>query len=530
MTEIYQLFLPESIRNMTRTGYLIQGEVSADTLPETCRELRENHSVTLKLLTASDERDSQEGFCLWYLFAHTEAKVFLLLRMPLNGKESFPSLTPLFHTAWRFERKVATLFGLSAEGHSDKRSLILHENFPEDFFPLRKDVPWNAHPDVIRENPPSYPFEKVEGEGIYEIPVGPVHAGIIEPGHFRFSVAGEEIILLEDRLGYTHKGSEKLFEKHSLPDCLRLSGKISGDSSFSHSLAFCLAVEKLADITVPKRASFLRVLFAELERLANHFGDIGAIMQDTGYAFGAGQGSSFREQVMQICKSITGNRFLRGVNQYGGVACDITKEERINLNKELQRINNDFNNVMTIAEGSDTLYNRLQGTGRLSLQTAEKHGITGFAARAAGINCDTRHDYPYAAYADIPLLPEKVVRSEGDVYDRFEVRVQEVRGSLRIIRSVLENLPEGAVQHELTEKAPPRLKEKSVALSAVEGWRGEIIYLLLTNEKGALSRVVPCDPSFLNWSVLGQAGAGNVVPDFPLINKSFNLSYSGNDL
>ncbi len=256
------------------------------------------------------------------------------------------------------------------------------------------------------------------------------------------------------------------------------------------------------------------------------------MMLDSGFNFGASRGGGLREKVMQLCETLSGSRFLRGVNRFGGVSVDMTEEDATLLDGELHRTSEEFNDMISLAEGSDTLYNRLQGTGKLSHELAESHDIVGVAARAVGMPVDTRHDYPYAAYAHKSLhLPDKVVRVDGDVYDRFEVRVQEVRGSLRIIQNTLEEIGDtGKTEDALSRDIALNLKPNSVAVSAVEGWRGEIIYLVLTDEKGQLSRVAPRDPSFMNWSVLGHAGAGNVVPDFPLINKSFNLSYTGNDL
>lgn len=360
---------------------------------------------------------------------------------------------------------------------------------------------------------------------MYEIPVGPIHAGIIEPGHFRFSVAGEEIILLEPRLGFTHKGSEKLFETLPPNDMARLSEKISGDSSFSHSLAFCQALEQLSDVIAPKRARYLRVIYAELERLANHCGDIGAIMIDTGFNFGGANGARLREMVMRLNERLTGSRFLRGVNVRGGVTKDIGIEEKQMLSSDLAHLLKDFSEVMKIAENSASLLNRLKGTGVLSYKIAVDHGATGIAAKAVGLKNDARIDFPYAAYDEIHLNTVETEES-GDVYARFQVRIKEVRASIKLIEQALKTLPDGPIETKTTGI----FKKNAVDISVVEGWRGEILYFLKTDSLGNIERVAPRDPSFVNWSLLGYAGAHNVVPDFPLINKSFNLSYTGNDL
>jgi Ni,Fe-hydrogenase III large subunit len=359
---------------------------------------------------------------------------------------------------------------------------------------------------------------------MYEIPVGPVHAGIIEPGHFRFSVAGEEIILLESKLGYKHKGIEKLFEILPLAEKLKLSERISGDMSFTHSLAFCQTVEKLADISVSERAQYLRVIYSELERLANHFNDFGFIMSDTGYSFGGSHGCRLREMIMQWNERLTGSRFLRGVNALGGVTQDISPEIKVKLISDLKKIKDDFAEVVAIAQNSSSVYNRLKGTGKLDRQIAEDHGAIGVAGRAVGIAADARIDFPYAAYAKLNF--EMALETEGDVKARLDVRIKEIYSSIAIILEALERIPDGNIFLEKVIE----LKKNSYAVSLAEGWRGEIVYFMATDTEGKINRVEVRDPSIPNWKVLGHAGKGNVVPDFPLINKSFNLSYSGNDL
>jgi len=497
-------------------------EVPASEICKVACDLHHDKHLPLKLITATDERLEQGCFKVWYIFGLPEENLFIIPCIRLNNSLEFPSLASAIHEALNYEKKIKTFFGLIPLGHPDERPVILHENWPGDVFPLRKDFACRTRPELTQGE---YPFKKVKGEGIYEIPVGPIHAGIIEPGHFRFSVAGEEIMFLEPRLGFTHKGSEKLFERLSLTEKVRLSEKISGDSSFAHSLAFCQAVEQLGGIDVPKRARYLRVIYAELERLANHFGDIGAIMLDAGFNFGGSHGARLREMIMQINEWLTGSRFLRGVNAVGGVTKDIGTGEKPRLAAGLADIAKDFLEIIEVAENSFSLLNRLKGTGVLSHEIAEDRGVVGIAAKAAGISNDARVDYPYAAYNE--LSPVNIATAEdGDVYSRFHVRVKEATASAKIIHAALDKMPE----EPITLPAAVNLKKSSLAVSCVEGWRGEILYFAATDSSGNLSRVAPRDPSFINWSVLGIAGSGNVVPDFPLINKSFNLSYSGNDL
>lgn len=498
-----------------------QFEVPVSQIIAIALDLRNNKNLQLKLITATDEREAGGGFKIWYIFGAPQEQTFVIPFIQLKNTEEFPSLSPTIHEAWNYERKIRTFFGLTPAGHPDSRMIILHENWPIAAYPLRKDFSWDTRP---KEANGTYQFQEVGGEGIYEIPVGPIHAGIIEPGHFRFSVAGEEILLLEPRLGYTHKGSEKLFEILPPSEMVHLSEKISGDSSFSHSLALCQALEQLSDTTPSKRTQYLRVIYAELERLANHLGDLGAIMLDAGFNFGGSHGARLREIVMQINERLTGSRFLRKVNVCGGVTKDIGAEEKTILLQNLARLQEDFSEIVATAEDSTSLLNRLKGTGGLSAEIAFNHGATGVAAKALGIKNDARVDYPYAAYDELNFGTVETEES-GDVYARFRVRVKESYASIKLIERALQTLPDGPIGGK-----PNPFKKNAVAVSAVEGWRGEIIYFLKTDEHGKITRVTPRDPSFVNWSLLGHAGVHNVVPDFPLINKSFNLSYTGNDL
>jgi Ni,Fe-hydrogenase III large subunit/Ni,Fe-hydrogenase III component G len=515
-------YIPENTKTEI-FGNAIAFEIVPSEIIKVIRKIYKDASVDLKLITATDERKEHGCFKIWYIFGNPDENVFIIPYIRLPNTNEFPSLTPIIHQAWNHERKIRSFFGLIPVGHPDTRPIILHENWPIDEFPLRKDFDWNTRPPKAQG---TYHFQKITGDSIYEIPVGPVHAGIIEPGHFRFSVAGEEIMLLEPRLGFTHKGCEKLFEQLSLKDKIRLSEKLSGDSSFSHSLAFCQALEQLATISVPKRASYLRLIYAELERLANHFGDIGALMLDTGFNFGGSHGARLREMIMRINDRLTGSRFLRGVNVFGGVARDIDSGEAELIIKELENIAADFSEIIETAEGSASLFNRMKSTGELPLDVAKDHGVVGVTARAVGIARDTRIDFPYAAYSELGFNNVDTEQG-GDVYARFSVRVKEVHSSILIIKQALRTLPEGPI---CTSCNDVQFTKNIFTVGIVEGWRGDIVYFITTDEMGNISRVAPRDPSFVNWSILEYAGRGNIIPDFPLINKSFNLSYSGNDL
>jgi len=504
-------------------GNLATFEVPRKDLLCVCESLYHCHQLPLKTICAFDERVETGRYRIMYVFSVPKENIFLAPYIFVNGE--FPSLTPVIHEASIYERKIMSFFGLDPKGHPDARPLILHENWPPDVFPLRKDFHWQTRPEEAES---VFPFRRLEGEGIYEIPVGPVHAGIIEPGHFRFSVAGEEILLLEPRLGYSHKGSEKLFEVLPLHDKVKLAERISGDSSFSYAMAFCLALESLGDLAVPRRAPVLRVIFAELERLANHLGDIGAIMTDTGFNFGGSQCSRLRESVMQINERLTGSRFLRNVVRIGGVSRDLDLKAAQELDAFADLLKKDFEEVTAIAENSSSLINRLKNTGVLPFDVAEDHGVLGVVGKAVGFDNDARVDYPYAAYKEIGL--KIAIEETSDVYARFRVRIKEVLVAVGVIKNALQILPELTDLGENHGQSEPQFRKNSFAVGIVEGWRGDVVFLVATDAKGGISRVDVRDPSLLNWTALGYAGQANMVPDFPLINKSFNLSYSGNDV
>ncbi len=503
-------------------GNAVCYKVNASDIAQVCHSLYVTHKLQLKTITAADDRNDGGNYRILYIFGIPKINVFLIPFLDLNGKEEFPSITKDIHEASGYERKIYSLFGLVPIGHPVLKKILLHENWPDKVFPLRKDFDYQTRPEIVQGN---YKFEEVEGEGIYEIPVGPVHAGIIEPGHFRFSVAGEKIILLKPKLGYKHKGIEKLFEVLPMHDKVRLSERVSGDTSFTHSLAFCQAIESLSGIEVPERSKYLRVIFSELERLANHLNDIGFIMLDTGYSFGGSNCARLREVVIQWNDRLTGSRFLRGVNVIGGVTKDISFEICRELLKALKKIVSDFNEVIKVSQSSSSLLNRLSGTGKLDKQIAIDHGVVGVPARAVGIEHDARHDYPYAAYDNIEF--GIALEKNGDVQSRWTVRIKEVHTSMFILEQALTGIP---ADNDLLNKKKATLKKNSCAIGIAEGWRGDIVYFVATDSNGQVTRVDVRDPSFINWTVMEHSVKEDIIPDFPLINKSFNLSYSGNDL
>lgn len=508
-----------------------EGNVYLFSVPEADLEhviktLKHDHALPLKTVAATDERKDRQTFRIHYVFGVPKENIFLVPYLSVyDGAQTFPSLTFLDQEFSLYEQEIYSFFGLKPAGHPRANRIILHqENFPVDTYPLRKDFAWN-NKVALPERVVTPTFAKYEGEGVYEIPVGPVHAGIIEPGHFRFSVLGEEILRLEARLGYVHKGTEKLFEHLPLDKKLKLSERISGDSSYHHALAFAQAVENIAGVTIPVRAKLLRVVYGELERIANHFNDLAFIMLDTGFSFGGSQGSRLRERVMQWNERLTGNRFLRGVITFGGVTSDIDDATLEKLHEDLEVLENDFMEVIEIVKESDSVLNRLKGTGRLDPVVAKDLGAVGIAARACGREIDARADYPYAGY-DMMQFGVMTERG-GDVYARFRVRAREVTQSFRLLNQSL-----ALLMHETSALVIPigALPAHHHTVSLVEGWRGDIVYFVMTDHEGMITRVKVRDPSFLNWTLFPYVISQDMVPDFPLINKSFNLSYTGNDL
>lgn len=476
----------------------------------------------LSNLFCTDERNLEDrGFVLHYVFMDRDAGALTILRVSLPpGVEAFQSLTPSVYAASQYEREIQDLFGLTVLGHPDPKPLVLHGNWPSHTAPLRRDVDGNRQFPFENRIPV---FNQVEGEGVFEIPVGPVHAGIIEPGHFRFSVAGETIINLEAQLGFVHRGIEKLCEGQDFMKGFFFSERISGDESFANSLAYCQALERIGGIEIPARAAMSRVVFAELERLLGHLGDLAGICLDTAYGFAAFQFRMLRGWSFLLADELCGVRFLRSVNRPGGLRADFLKRGSLTALEALDRIEKELRDTTDIVLNSSLFLDRVENTGILDLQTAKDLNITGPGARASGIPYDVRKAMPYAAYGlldfDVPVL------TEGDVSSRMRIKLMESLQSISLMRQGLLQLPEGPVHTELGN-----LTAYASAIGCVEAPRGEALHYILTGSGNTVYRYKVRTPSFCNWPGLISAVNGNIVPDFPLINKSFNLSYAGNDL
>jgi len=471
--------------------------------------------------TFAEDRTEPEGrYYLYYVFEQPSEPRYLLVRTPVAADNPvFPSLAAGIPAVNWQEREIQDWFGLVAEGHPNPRRVALHDNWP-DVHPLLKSFPIDTVlPPFEGER---HVYRPTLGEGVFQIPVGPVHAGIIEPGHFNFAVAGEPILYLQLRMFYVHKGIEKRFEQLPVNRAVYLAESISGDSSFSHGVAFCQALEQAAGVEIPDRAKRMRTILLELERIYNHVADIGAIATDVGFVIANAHASRLREMILCLNEELTGSRLSRGMVCPGGVRWNWKPDQIDECVDVLKVFEVEFADLMRIIETSDSTRDRLERTGILRPEKASDLGIVGVAGRASGVDRDVRRDHPYAAYDLVSLRVP--VYQEGDVLRRLQVRVDEIRQSVSLIRAVESAFRPGPHCLPL-----PPLPPDQCALGAVEGWRGEILHWIRTGPQNRLERCKIKDPSMNNWPALVEAVQGNIVPDFPVINKSFNLSYSGTD-
>lgn len=442
-----------------------------------------------------------------------------------------PSLARVSFPAGRFEREMRDLYGVVPTGHPLPHRLVRHSHWPQGWYPMRAD----AGPPPPFEPEGAYPFLRVEGPGVYEIPVGPVHAGMIGPGHFRFSVVGESILKLKARLWFTHKGLAKLAEGRTPADALELAERISGDTTVGHATAFCAAVEDALGVEVPEPARAARALLLELERLHNHVADLGALCLDVGYGVLDVHAKRVREELLRLNARVTGHRLLRGGVVLGGSALTDLPTEA-----ELTRVADDVAEIVAAALRQSVVVDRFTGTAVLEPSSAQEIGVLGYVGRASGVDVDARRDHPmHPATADVA----SAVRTDGDVLARFGVRADEVRESIRLVRTLLPLVRLGRVVAPLPAPGTPRAAGPGRATAVsdgggrlragtglVEGWRGTIAHRVELGLDGRLARFAPVDPSFFTWPALPVALSRTIVADFPVTNKSFNLSYAGNDL
>ncbi len=513
-------------------------------IPGICISVRDQFKGKLAMIVCLDERRTSGGFSLRYVFDLESSDVFIVLASLLKqgrteSPPAYPSVALQIPSATLYEREIKDMFGLVAEGAPDSRPLVLHEKWPEDVHPLRKDYGLQTKQPTTGNR--GYRFLEVEGEGVSEIPVGPVHAGIIEPGHFRFSTLGETIVNLETRLYYTHRGVEKLAEGLSLDQAVLLSERISGDEAVANSTAYCQSIEKIAGVEPPRGATQVRAVCAEMERVYNHLGTLAALSLDAGFAYGYARLALLKERMMRLNEEVAGSRLLFGVNRIGGVNVDFTGQLARRVVEEMSQVRADFEKVLSVLKSESSVMDRLSGTGRVQLESAVEMGLLGVAARGSGMDCDTRRDHPYGAYRAIMTGAHQVTRRQltermiqqakagGDVLARFETRVQEVMSSTDMVKKILENLDD-----ELELRTPvseDKLEPFGNALGYAESHRGQTLHWVMVGKDGrSIFRYKVRTASFANWPAIELAVLNDIVADFPLINKSLDLSYAGNDL
>ena len=440
------------------------------------------------------------------------APAYRILERRVDGP--LGSITPLVPAAAWYERELHDQFGVELLGHPDLRPLLFHENWPEGIYPLLRT------PDAIPWANRDYPFLKVQGQGVCEVAVGPVHAGIIEPGHFRFSVMGDVVLHLELRYFYTHKGTEKLFEGSSTDAAVMLAESVSGDNCLAHAVAYCQAVEDACGVPAPARAAAIRLIGLELERLMAHIGDVGFLANDVGFVVANSLASSIKEFLLQASARCFGTRYWRGVACPGGVHADLDSGRAGELGRAVAEAARKFAELAHIIVDTPSVQNRFEAAGVLKQKIARDLGVVGLVARASGIDLDVRRDHPYGHYRALQF--EVPVTHYGDVLARARMRIEEAAASARLLAETLDALPAGGVIE------PVPLAGRAQGSSAVESPRGELFYWV-EMEDGRLRRCHIKSPSFQNWPAMPFAIAENIIADFPLVNKSFNLSYSGCD-
>lgn len=462
-----------------------------------------------------------DGFACTTCFAR--GGDYLLLRTRLDG--SAPRLASHAHAypaADRMERHIRDLLGVEFVRAEPPRRWTRHQAWPAGRFPLRPSEPVGGAPPAATPADTEYPFVQVQGAGVSEIPVGPVHAGIIEPGHFRFQAVGEQVLNLEARLGYVHKGIEKVAAGRDPRGLARLAARVSGDSTAAHAWAACMAMEEAAAVAVPARGQHLRAILLERERIANHLGDIGAICNDVGFSFAYYQFTRLREGWLGTHGRVFGHRLLMDRITPGGVGTDMDEHATAAMTAEIGTLRRELSEILPIVDDHPSLDDRLMGTGILTGGAAARLGALGYVGRASGVDLDVRRDRPHAPYdtltVDVPVL------YGGDVAARIKVRSEEITVSLGLLEHLLARLPDGPV----TVPCPAPADREG--LGVVEGWRGEVLAYVRFGEDAAVARYFPRDPSWFAWPALEELIDGNIVPDFPVCNKSVNGSYSGHDL
>lgn len=486
-------------------------------------KISDRHSTIHKLV-------KEDGLRIGLITSIDGSQLLTLLIDPKNGdfhlfetsldSQHYPSMSKCLPSVHWQERIVWNMFGLVPDHHPRLKQVLLHEPYGADFFPLRADdVPFEVSE---RPHQGQYQFLEVQGEGVYEIPVGPIHAGIIEPGHFRFSCLGEVILNLEIRLGYVHRGVEKRLTEAPLHKGRFIAESAASDSSAAYALGFAECIESMFSVEVPLRARLLRVLALELERVGMHFADLGGLAGDIGFLAAASSFQRIRGTAFRMAELLTGQRFLRAFICPFGVVRDVSAASLQEINACLAELKKEAPVLAEMLLENQGVNDRMRGVGRVTHSLAEEFALVGPSGRACGINYDARQ-----FHQDYPNF-ELVVQAEGDVYSRALIRALEIQKSIAIMECALDKL--GSQTSPFCLQAPAQLPANAIGCSAVEGHRGELIHLALTDPSGKIKRYCIKDASVNNWTALAIAARNNLVADFPLCNKSFSLAYSGHDV
>ena len=436
-----------------------------------------------------------------------------------------PSQTLAYIAADRPERHMQDLFGIVFTDHPDSRRWTRHMAWKDGDFPLRKSFPVAGNPPEITPPNNEYIFLTAQGPGVYEIPVGPVHAGIIEPGHFRFQAVGETVLNLEERLGYAHKGIEKIAEGRDPAGLARLAGRVSGDTTVAHTWAACMAMERAAGIEVPPRALILRAVMAESERIVNHLWDLAGVCNDVAFAFPFYQFGRLREQWLRVLAAGFGHRLMMDRIVPGGVATDISAAAAEQLHALCTEVRTELDGMMHIFDDNASLQDRIVTTGILTPDLAQSYGSVGFVGKASGQCFDVRQHAPYSPYDRFKVVAP--CYSSGDVDARVRVRIDEINASSELLQQLLADVSKTADTLTATWSVPAAGAE---GIGMVDGWRGEILTYVSFAADNRIARFFPRDPSWTTWPALEKLIRGNIVPDFPVCNKSVSGSYSGHDL
>lgn len=435
---------------------------------------------------------NQDGQKLAHYIVDLANREYRVVTVLADG--ALPTATSITPAAAWYERELRDRYGIEIQEHPDPRPLLIHTA--------------------------DYPFLKVDGVGVCEVPVGPVHAGIIEPGHFRFSVVGDTVLHLELRHFYTHKGAETIFEGTPVMNGSIIAESVSGDNCFAHAVAYSQAVELACGAFAPRRAQGIRLVGLELERMLAHIGDVGALCGDVGFAVPAASTSRLKEKLLRQATRAVGTRYWRSISIPGGITRDVSADNALELRRTTTNVAREFAEIAQMILDTPSVQNRFESTGVLKSNVARDLAVVGPVARASGLRVDVRHDHPYGAYRDCMFEP--VTYHYGDVLARARVRIDETAASALLIDEVLEDLPPGPILANVDSK------RNATGFSGVESPRGELLYWVHI-DGGTLRRCYVRSPSFQNWPALPLAMPGNIIADFPLINKSFNLSYSGCD-